>query len=69
MHQGREEKIRLHGIDAPARKQAFSIQAKLYTAGLAFEKDVTAKQRGTDRYARTIADVILSDGRNLFVKS
>jgi micrococcal nuclease len=65
MHQGREEKIRLHGIDAPERKQPFGIRAKLYSAGLAFEKDVTVKPRGTDRYGRTIADVILPDGRNL----
>jgi micrococcal nuclease len=65
MHQGREEKIRLHGVDAPEKKQPFSIQAKLYTAGLAFEKEVTVKPRGTDRYGRTVAEVILADGRNL----
>jgi micrococcal nuclease len=65
MHQGREEKIRLQGIDAPEKKQPFSIQAKLYTASLAFENEVTVKPRGMDRYGRTVADVILPDGRNL----
>jgi micrococcal nuclease len=65
MHQGREEKIRLHGVDTPEKKQPFSIQAKLYTAGLAFEKEVTVKPREIDWYGRTVAEVILPDGRNL----
>jgi micrococcal nuclease len=65
MHEGRSEKIRLYGIDAPERGQAFSSRAKQFVSGLCFGKEVTVKARGQDRYQRTIADVILPDGRNL----
>jgi micrococcal nuclease len=65
MHEGRSEKIRLHGIDAPERGQAFSNRAKQFVSGLYFGKEVTVKPRGLDRYQRTVAEVILADGRNL----
>jgi micrococcal nuclease len=65
MHDGKAEKIRLRGIDAPERGQAFSNRAKQFVSGLCFGKEVTVKARGQDRYQRTIADVILPDGRNL----
>ena len=64
MHEGRSEKIRLHGIDAPERGQAFSNRAKQSVSGL-FGKEVTVKPRGQDRYRRTVAEVMLLDGRNL----
>ena len=34
MHEGRSEKIRLYGIDAPERGQAFSSRAKQFVLGL-----------------------------------
>jgi micrococcal nuclease len=64
-HDGRGEKIRLNGIDCPERGQAFGHRAKQFTSGLAFGKEVNVQIKGQDRYGRTIADVILPDGRIL----
>ncbi len=57
--------IRLHGIDAPESGQDFGTRAKQATSELAFGKVVTVKERDTDRYGRTVAEVILPDGRSL----
>jgi endonuclease YncB( thermonuclease family) len=58
-------KIRLHGIDCPESGQDFGTWAKQATSGLAFGKVVTVQPRGTDRYGRTVALVVLPDGRTL----
>ena len=58
-------RIRLHGIDAPETGQDFGSRAKQAASSLAFGKTVTIKVRDTDRYGRTVADVILPDGRLL----
>lgn len=65
LHDGVPERIRLHGIDCPEKKQAFGTRAKQFTGELAHEKTVTLRTHGKDRYGRTIAEVILPDGRNL----
>ncbi len=58
-------KIRLFGIDCPETGQDLGSRAKAITSELAFGKVVAAHGRGSDRYARTVADVILPDGRTL----
>jgi micrococcal nuclease len=58
-------KVRLRGIDAPEKGQPFSNRAKQFVSSLVFGQTVTVNGRGVDRYGRTIADVLLSDGRNL----
>jgi endonuclease YncB( thermonuclease family) len=65
MHDGRAEKIRLYGIDAPEKGQAFGNRAKQFVAAPAFGKEVEVEVKDRDRYGRTVADVILPDGRNL----
>lgn len=65
MRQGRAEKIRLAGIDCPEKKQAFGQAAKRFTLDLAAQKFVTIKVETTDRYGRTVGEVILPDGRSL----
>src|SRR5438128_138901 len=65
MHNGKAEKIRLHGIDCPEKGQPFGTKAKQFTSSLAFGKGVTVHVKDTDRYGRTVADVILADGRSL----
>lgn len=65
MHNGREEKVRLQGIDTPEKRQPFGTRAKQLTSHLAFGKTVTVKVTGRDQYGRTIGAVILPDGRNL----
>ena len=65
MHDGAAERIRLWGIECPESKQAFGTRAKQFTGELAFGQTVTVKVRDIDRYKRTVAGIILPDGRNL----
>ena len=62
---GAAERIRLWGIDCPDAKQPFGTRAKQFTGDLAFGLVVTVKVRDIDRYKRTVAEIILPDGRNL----
>ena len=57
--------VRLGGIDCPESAQAFGAKAKQTASDLCFGKQVTLKTTGKDRYGRTLADVILPDGRSL----
>ncbi len=65
MHDGQPEKIRLWGIDCPEKTQAFGQKAKQKTSELAFGKNVTVNKKDTDRYGRTVGEVILPDGSSL----
>jgi len=65
LHNGRAEKVRLHGIDCPEKGQGFGTVAKQTASDLAFDKEVTVQTHGLDKYKRTLGDVILPDGRNL----
>jgi micrococcal nuclease len=65
LHNGRAEVVRLHGIDAPEKGQPFGERAKQFTASLAFGQTVVVQVRDRDRYRRTVADVVLPDGRSL----
>jgi endonuclease YncB( thermonuclease family) len=65
MHNGRAEKIRLNGIDCPEKTQPFGHKAKQFTSAMVFGKEVTVQVKDTDKYGRTVADVILPDGRSL----
>jgi endonuclease YncB( thermonuclease family) len=65
MRKGKAEQIRLLGIDCPEKRQPFGTRAKEYTSELAFGKDVTVYGDKRDRYGRTLAEVLLPDGRSL----
>src|SRR3954462_7601792 len=58
-------KIRLHGVDAPEVSQPFGSRSKQSASELVFGQVVTVKERDRDRYGRTVAEVILPDGRSL----
>lgn len=58
-------KIRLAGIDAPESGQDFGSRAKQAASELAFGKEVTIRPTDTDRYGRTVAEVILPGGKSL----
>jgi endonuclease YncB( thermonuclease family) len=62
LHNTRPERIRLNGIDCPENGQAYWKRAKQAASALVFGKEVTLQTFGKDKYGRTIADVILSDG-------
>ena len=57
-------KIRLHGIDAPESRQPFGTKSKTFLSGAIAGKTVTVVDHGTDRYGRTIGEIIC-DGVNV----
>jgi endonuclease YncB( thermonuclease family) len=65
LHGNQQIDIRLEGIDCPELRQAFGQRARQATSGLTQGKTVTVHPTGTDRYERTLANIILPDGRNL----
>ena len=60
-----QARIRLHGIDAPETGQDYGSRAKQVASDLAFGKIVTVRPVEEDRYGRTVAEVILPDGRSM----
>jgi micrococcal nuclease len=64
--QGRKRlTVRLQGIDTPEKGQPYAEQAKRAAIRLAKNRTVRVLVREKDKYGRTIARVILPDGRNL----
>jgi micrococcal nuclease len=61
---GAATRIRLWGIDAPEKRQAYSNASKKYLSNLAYGKRVRLIVRDIDQYGRTVAEVILPDERN-----
>jgi len=60
---GHTVKVRLVGVDAPEKKQAFGPEAKEFTSSLVFGKTVTiSAQSRRDRYQRVLGVVVLPDG-------
>jgi len=54
-------KIRLSGIDAPEKKQAFGQRSKEHLSDLVFGKQVAVEWHKTDRYKRIIGKVLVAD--------
>ncbi len=65
LHNGKGERIGLHGIDCPEKRQAFGNRAKQFTSKLVFGNTVTVQVMDRDRYGRTVGVVLLPDGRSL----
>jgi endonuclease YncB( thermonuclease family) len=61
----RPERVRLQGVDAPEKRQAFGERARRFTADLAFDRTVTVRTTGRDRNGRLLGEVVLPDGRSL----
>jgi micrococcal nuclease len=57
--------VRLAGIDCPEKAQDYGQKARQYTALLCFGKDVKMEGDTKDRYGRTVATIILPDGKSL----
>lgn len=53
-------KIRLAGIDAPEKAQAFGERSKQHLAELVFNKQVTVEWDKFDRYGRTVGKVLVN---------
>lgn len=54
-------KIRLMGIDAPEKKQAFGGKSKEHLSNLVFDKEVTVEYTKKDKYGRTVGKIV-ADG-------
>ncbi|MBW2492972.1 MAG: thermonuclease family protein [Deltaproteobacteria bacterium] len=64
LHEGKGEKIRLYGIDAPEKGQAFSKKAKQFTSSMVYGKTVKVETKDTDQYGCTVA-IVYVDGQSL----
>jgi micrococcal nuclease len=63
--QKKQIKIRLYGVDAPETGQDYGSRSKQAASAMAFGKTVTVQVKDTDRYDRTVAEIILPDGKSL----
>lgn len=57
-------RIRLYGIDAPEKKQAFGEKSRQYLASLIAGKDVKVNVYDIDRYGRNVA-IIINEDKNI----
>ena len=55
-----QHRIRLTGIDAPERKQAFGSRSKQSLSKLVFGKTVTVKTNKRDRYGRVLGKILIN---------
>jgi len=54
----KQHKIRVAGIDAPEKAQAFGNRARQHLASMAFGKPVTVEWRKRDKYGRIVGKVV-----------
>ena len=62
---GDRVKIRLHGIDAPERKQPFGEAARSFVFDVALYEMVEVEDLGRDAYGRSVAVVWMAEGETL----
>lgn len=66
LHKGKMVKVRLSDIDCPEEEQAYSREAKQFSAMLVFSGPVRVHVKEVDAKGRAIAEVVLMDkGLNL----
>jgi len=58
-----QHKIRLAGIDAPEKKQAFGARSKQSLSDLVFDRQVVVQSDKRDRYGREVGTVLV-DGKD-----
>jgi endonuclease YncB( thermonuclease family) len=56
-----EIKIRLAGIDAPEKDQAFGQKSKQMLSDLVFNREVRVEKEDVDKYGRTVGHIYLGD--------
>lgn len=60
-NQKTQHKIRLAGIDAPEKNQAFGVASKRSLSDLVYGKQVEVDWTKHDRYGRTVGKVVVND--------
>lgn len=63
LESGESVRVRVFAIDCPETKQNFGKEAGDIGRHLIFNKRVTLAVQTTDRYGRTVAEIIMPDGR------
>lgn len=56
----KQVRVRMNSIDAPEKSQAFGNQAKQALSHLIYGKTVELNVKGTDRYGRSLSDVLVN---------
>ncbi len=56
----KDHKIRLAGIDAPERRQAYGLASRKHLASIVAGKQVTVEYQKRDRYGRIVGKVLLN---------
>ncbi len=56
----KKHKVRLTGIDAPEKRQAYGNESTESLMNLVFLKNVTVQTSGTDRYKRELGKVLIN---------
>ncbi len=56
-----QHKIRLAGIDAPERKQAYGLASRKHLASIVAAQQVTIEYQKRDRYGRIVGKVLVDD--------
>ena len=64
MHNGKDEKIRIYGVDCPEKHQDFGQKAKKFTSSMVYGKMVEVEPVTTDRYGRTVG-LVSVNGKSL----
>ena len=64
LHNGREEEVRLYGIDSPEKDQAYGQKARDLTRALVAGRKVEVQTKDVDSYGRTVG-LVYVDGSNL----
>ena len=63
----KEHKVRLMGIDAPEKSQAFGIEAKQTLSNYIYKKEVSVEYKKFDKYKRIVGKVTL-DSQDICLK-
>jgi len=57
----RQVKVRLYGVDAPEKGQAFGSRAQQTLSQLVFGRQVTVNSKGTDQFKRVLGIVVVQN--------
>lgn len=68
LHDGKQEKVRLYGIDCPEKGQAFGQVAKDFTSSMVAGKVVEVTDKDKDGYGRTVG-VVTVEGVNVNISA
>lgn len=58
---GEQHRVRLTGIDAPEKKQAYGVESQLHLLALIGNKNVTIISSKSDRYSRLLGKVVIDN--------